>query len=145
MADSLSRDKHLSDDKLTNLFFPQIPEQTPRNFRISPLPEEMSSYLLSKLQKLPIGTQQHEKHKATKISLGINGNISFTKSNVTQICSYLNSIKDNKPSLFLRLFFIIKPTLGFCLRQSMPLWTTYLRPSETLTSQTQGSTKTICL
>ena len=45
VADSLSRDCHLSDDILTSLFHSSLPDQTPPDFKISPLPQEIESFL----------------------------------------------------------------------------------------------------
>ena len=47
IADSLSRDHHLSNKQLTLLFKTLLPSQTPQNFVISPLPKEISSWVLS--------------------------------------------------------------------------------------------------
>ena len=45
VADSLSRDHHIPDTKLTHLFETHFPDQIPKDFDISPLPPKISSYL----------------------------------------------------------------------------------------------------
>jgi hypothetical protein len=47
VADSLSRDHHLSDEQLTFAYRTLLPLQTPQNFSISPLPTEIDCWLQS--------------------------------------------------------------------------------------------------
>ena len=47
IADSLSRDHHLPDETLIDSFYSLLPLQTPKNFRISPLPKKITSWLAS--------------------------------------------------------------------------------------------------
>jgi hypothetical protein len=50
LADSLSRDHHITDDQLTLFFHKLIPSQTPKNFKISSLPPQIILYIFSILQ-----------------------------------------------------------------------------------------------
>jgi len=73
VVDALSRDWHLGDDKLTSLLHSHFPEQMPESFRISPLPKEISSWLTSLLQQLPMSEQLRERHMTTGLAPGDNG------------------------------------------------------------------------
>ena len=77
VTDALSRDDDRSDEDLTK---PKIlktfcASQIPSHFKIVPLPAEISLYLISVLQKLPVKAQlQGKKHTRTKIRRGPDGN-----------------------------------------------------------------------
>ena len=73
VADSLSRDSHLSDIQLSNLYFSTLSEQIPSTFKISLLPPEITSFVYSTLLTLPEATQQHERHKHSSVSRGLVG------------------------------------------------------------------------
>ena len=73
VSDSLSRDDDRTDEELTHLLYLHFPEQMPKHFRISPLPNEIVSWLTSLLQKLPEKSQLQEKHTRTKIGRGVDG------------------------------------------------------------------------
>ncbi len=83
VADALSRDWHLGDDELTSLLHSHFPEQMPENFRISPLPSEISSWLTSLLQPLPVSEQLQEQHTTTGIELGVDGRSGAAPSDAT--------------------------------------------------------------
>lgn len=78
VADSLSRDDDLSDKTLTNLLLSLNIPQVPRNFHIVPLPNEISSWLTSTLQRLPVREQLREEHKRTKLGRGNDGELGKT-------------------------------------------------------------------
>ena len=73
IADSLSRDDNVPDEKLTHLLKTHYPEQAPKDLKIAPLPKEISSWLTSLLQRLPERKQSQEQHMRTKIGLGEDG------------------------------------------------------------------------
>jgi hypothetical protein len=73
VADALSRDLHLSTDELTFLLHSHFPEQMQANFQIFPLPKEISSWLTSLLQQLPVSAQLQERHTTTGLVLGDDG------------------------------------------------------------------------
>ena len=60
VADALSWDWHLDDEELTLALYSNFPTQMPKNFQISPLPSEISSWLISLLQPLPVSKQLRE-------------------------------------------------------------------------------------
>ena len=67
IADALSRDNTITDGELTKLLKTFCASQISSHFRIFPLPSEISSYMISMLQKLPIKAQLREKHTMIKI------------------------------------------------------------------------------
>ena len=149
LADSLSRDFHLTDDQLYSLYFNSIPSQTPSNLKISPLPKEISSFLYSILQTLPGDTQQREKHKHSSLALGVvgqnsNKNLtwhrtpSLTLSHKDKRLSYSQHLPNKSETENLTKL-LETPWLA---RQSKPPWTTYQRPSETTTRKTPERTST---
>jgi hypothetical protein len=148
VADSLSRDGHLSDIKLTNLYFSLIPEQMPHSFKISQLPQEIESFLSSMLQTLPEATQQQGKHKTSNLCLGQDGIHSCTASNSVMISSYNKCHEGTRRSSCRRLHKksdqgtsaedLIK---SWSAKQSEPPWTTFLRPSESMINQTRERTE----
>jgi hypothetical protein len=70
VADALSRDFDRSDDELTQILRNTCPSQLPQHFHIAPLPNEISSWLTSLLQKLPVKKQLREAHMRTKLGCG---------------------------------------------------------------------------
>ena len=148
VADSLSRDFHLSNDKLTQLHFSSASSQTPATFNTSPLPQEMSSFLLSMLQMLPEAMQQSERHKISSLCLGNTRTSSSTPLNLTHTCSSNNFPRANKPSSYqhLQKKSAMAPSAkilieNWSVKHSRLPWTTYLRPSETMINQTLGRTE----
>ena len=70
VADALSCDFDRSDAELTQILRDTCPSQLPQHFHIAPLPNEISSWLTSLLQKLPLKEQLREAHMRTKLSHG---------------------------------------------------------------------------
>ena len=148
LADSLSRDHHLPKNVLTHLFKTSIPSQTPKNLTISPLPQEIHCYITSLLQSLPANTQQQERLKTSKIARGAAGMSSSQIWNWDEILSSKNLTNDKEPSSSLPLDrqlenadFLKNLEMPWWARLSKPPWTTYHRPSETLTGLTRGMTE----
>jgi hypothetical protein len=83
VADALSRDWHLGNDELTSLLRFHFPEQMPENFRISPLPKEISSWMSSLLQQLPISEQLRERHTTMGLAPGGVGKNGASPSDAT--------------------------------------------------------------
>ena len=148
VADSLSRDFHLSNSDLTSLFLSKLPNQTPSNFEISPIPQEIELYILSILQSLPEASQVPERHSSSKISRGLDGVYSSDQLNWKTIHSSRTSPAEarilshpllpnqsDKESIQNQLL------IPWLQRQSVPPWTTFHRPSETLTIPTQDTTR----
>jgi len=99
VSDALSRDDDRDDEELTHVLRTFVPSQLPDHFEIVPLPSEISSWLTSLLQKLPVRTQLREKHKRSKLGRGHDGNNTMppsesemtTTSNRSQEISASNS------------------------------------------------------
>jgi hypothetical protein len=78
VADTLSRDWHQDNGELTSILCFNIPQQMPTHFKISPLPSEINSWLISLLQRLPVNEWLQEEHMTTNLVSGNNGkNIAF--------------------------------------------------------------------
>ena len=73
VADALSRDDDRDNEELTNILRSSVPQQVPSHFEIVPLPNEISSWLISVLEKLPVKAQLQERHTRTKLGRGADG------------------------------------------------------------------------
>ena len=73
IADSRSRDHHLSDSELLNLLHSCVPEQIPSNFRICPLPQDIVSKIMTWLLNLPPSTQSPKEPQQSKLATGATG------------------------------------------------------------------------
>jgi hypothetical protein len=99
VSDALSRDYNRSDEELTEILRTFVPEQIPPHFEIVPLPNEISSWLISVLQKLPVKMQLQEQHTKTKLGCGVDGkstpipSVSLTTSTLmdSKVLAELNS------------------------------------------------------
>ena len=80
VSDALSRDDDRSDDELTTILRTFVPSQVPDHFEIVQLPSEISSWLTSLLQRLPVKEQLLEKHTRTKIRRGADGSSTAAQS-----------------------------------------------------------------
>jgi hypothetical protein len=70
IADSLSRDCHLSDDNLTNFLISHVSHQAPFGLKMNPLPKEIYSGLICMLQNLPEKEQLSKAPTRSSIWLG---------------------------------------------------------------------------
>ena len=97
VADSLSRNMHLSDTKLTSLLRINYPSQVPRNFHIVPLPNEIVSWITSLLLTLPVKEQFREPHTPTKLGRGADGQHIATQWDLSMTSTSPNLRNLNKP------------------------------------------------
>ena len=148
VADALSRDDHLSDAELTSLLFSSVPSQMHQNFKISPLPPEIDSFLSSLLETLPAKTQIQEAHTRSKVSRGHVGQHSSSQSVSPMTSSSPISPTGKEQSSQAPLQkpseeenFREKLALPFLQRQSAPPWTTFRRPFESSTISIPDSTR----
>ena len=95
VADALSREWHRSNDELTFLLHSLFPSQMPVHFVISPLPKEISSWLISLLQQLPVSEQLRERHTTARLERGDDGQNIAGQSDAT-ICTWTNSPATNE-------------------------------------------------
>ncbi len=73
ITDALSREWQRTNDKLTPILCSLFPNQMPDHFEILPLPSEISSWLISLLQQLPMSEQLREEHMMAKLEPGNDG------------------------------------------------------------------------
>ena len=76
-ADSLSRDADLSDADLTKLLLSSPECQLPSNFRIAPLPNEITSWIVSQARTLPVRKQLQRPLPRSTLSRGAAGLTEF--------------------------------------------------------------------
>lgn len=147
VADSLSRDDHLSPSALTSLLRSCVPEQIPPLFEIAPLPKEIESWLSALLLRMPEATQSPERHQMSKLARGGGGASSSSESALNGTLSSMTGTRScGSSSLELSPKPCERP--GFLARMSSPLlrrrfeppWTTWLRPSGTMIERTQDMT-----
>jgi len=98
VADSLSRDDDLSDSALTNLLLSLNLPQVPQKFHIVPLPNDISSWLTSTLQRLPVKEQLREEHKRTNLGRGNDGETGRNLSGSTATPSSAASLQPTSTS-----------------------------------------------
>ena len=152
LADSLSRDHRLSPDTLIHLFKSQIPKQMPKNLKILPLPQEIFSSITSMMQSLPAATQRPEKLKTSSLAHGLDGmslsgnsilgTIHFSKNSLDAKEPFSSPLSDKLSENDVLQKEMESPWYA---EQSRPPWTTYLRPSESLTSPTHAMMKEVSL
>ena len=97
VADALSRDDDRDDKTLTNIILTFCPEQVPHDFQIVPLPNEIASWLISVLQRLPVKEQLREQHTRSKLGRGSNGVVGGNQSGLGTTC-YSTDSRDIKKS-----------------------------------------------
>ena len=81
IADSLSRDFHLTDKQLIALLTFLFPQQVPRNFHIKALPPTIISWINSQLLAMPEKSPEHPAQMPSSIGRGSAGKDSSTTSN----------------------------------------------------------------
>ena len=79
ITDSLSRDFHLSNAKLTDMLRRHVPQQMSQTFRIYKLPKKITSWLLALLQSLPKPTATCPQLQASTVSAGTAGSPALTR------------------------------------------------------------------
>ena len=148
LADSLSRDHHLSPHELTSLVSRKIPQQLPRHFRIVPIPREVGSWICSLLAKMPEQKDRHKPQRMSDIAAGTDGTDYCRKSiyptTHSSPPSPTNPIKPPSSALSHKQF--AKPrtppptSTDWPKGQSEPPSTTWHRPSGLVTNRTHAST-----
>ena len=149
VADSLSRDFHLTDADLTTYLLTHVPEQVPKDFNIAPLPKEIVSWLTLLLRKLPVNELWREKHTTTKLGHGDDGPTTVGRSDSETTYSSNHSPETNEsecsaPSPWLSAnenirHLLINPWLQAQSKVPSTLWH---RPSGRMGMETPQRTKT---
>ena len=149
IADSLSRDFHLSDLKLTLQIRSLLPSQTRQHFGIAPLPPRIVSWIYAWLRQLPANHLPHEAHQPSKIGLGIDGKDSLIPLiyPMTLSSNHLSPPTESRssphsPTQFEQPVSLNHQFLDWVKTQSEIPSIMWLRPSGTTNYQTQGSTLT---
>eukprot|EP00957_Ditylum_brightwellii_P201516 15326034-Ditylum_brightwellii.AAC.1 len=148
VSDALSRDDDRDDEELTKCLQTFVPSQMPSHFRIVPLPKEISSWLISLLQRLPVKTQLQEKHKRTSLGHGTDGSTGVNPL-ASSMISFLTGSQDTSASISLEPLPWLSVADDFRDRLSTPwlraqsevpchMWH---RPSGITTDQTQQRMK----
>jgi hypothetical protein len=96
-ASALARDWYRNQDELTFILRSHFPEQMPENFRVSPLPSKINSWLTSALRQLPVSKQLREQYTATGLELGSGGSNIASPSDATTLIS-TGSVRSSKTS-----------------------------------------------
>ena len=96
VSDALYTDEDRSDNKLINIFRSFTPSQIPDHFEIVPLPREISSWLISLLQRLPMKEQLRERHTRTKLGRGKGGKTTTYKLELFRMSSSTTLPKANE-------------------------------------------------
>jgi hypothetical protein len=93
LADSLSRDTHLSPADHTAFLLSVLPQQMPDGFAIRPLPEEISSWLGCILRLLPASSEPCPQPTRSKLWSGIAGSHTSAPSTApTTLSSILSTL-----------------------------------------------------
>ena len=136
VSDCLSRDFHLSPDDLTRLLFTAVPEQVHPNFKVSPLPEEISSWLRLCLGKLQEISRPPPRPKTSELAHGVDG-LNFSSESNTRAIQTWRSSNDGNVCLSSqplhnacgKHFSALNFTRPWLVKQSEVPWITWHRPS----------------
>ena len=96
VSDALSRDNNRSDNELINVFRSFTPSQISDHFKIVPLPREISSWMISLLQRLPMKEQLREGHTRTKLGRGQGGKSTADQLELLKMSSSTNLPEANE-------------------------------------------------
>ena len=147
VSDALSRDDDRSDEELTHILRTFVPSQMPEHFEIVPLPNEIDSWLISTLQKLPVREQLRERHTRTKLGRGGDGSLgatqldSKTSSSMTSPDTNVSSSLEPLPWLCAEEDFQDRLMLPWLKAQSEVPFHMWHRPSGRTTDPTQRGTR----
>jgi hypothetical protein len=96
VADALSRLHNYSPSQLQNYILSQYPSQVPATFHIAPLPHEISSWMISLLQKIkePTGSLKEPRIKKTEFgNVGVSTAESLTTNMTSSSKTYLPNLE----------------------------------------------------
>jgi hypothetical protein len=97
VANTLPRDWHQGNKELTSILHLHFPQQRPKHFKISPLPNEINSWLILLLERLPMNKRLREEHTMTNLEHGPDGKGTVSQSDV-ETSSRTASASKNKSS-----------------------------------------------
>jgi hypothetical protein len=147
VADSLSRDHHLSDAALLALLLSSVPEQVPKDFRLCPIPPDVDSKITTWLLSLPPSTQSPMAPHRSKLATGDTGTTTSSPLNWMMIHSSLPSpgarstvslqVLELLSELMMSKTSLHQKVLHQYLQQSAPPSMLWLRPTGLMTSRAQ--------
>ncbi len=148
IADSLSRDFHISDSQLTNLLQSHFPEQVPYGLTILPVPPEIVSWLTCLLRSQQLREPWSKAPTRSKFALGLDSFNTLDQLESTMTHSLMDSPKPNEPKFSAplptqseKIDWVLQNLLKSSIRnQSDPPWTVFHRSLNWQTDPTQGST-----
>ncbi len=70
VADALSQERQRTNKNLTSILRSLFPNQMPDHFKILPIPRDISCWLISLLQQLPMSKQLQKEHTMAKLEHG---------------------------------------------------------------------------
>ena len=149
VPDVLYWDDDRSENELINIFRSFTPSQILDHFEIEPLPREISSRMISLLQRLPVKEQLRERHMRTKLGRGQGGKTTAYQLELSRMSSSTTLPEANEsesweplPWLSVKGDFQDHLTEPWLKAQSeVPLHMSH-RPSGEMTGQTQQKMKT---
>ena len=148
-SDAPYRDDDRGDNEVINFFRPFTPSQIPDNFEIVLLTREISSWLISLIQRLPLKEQLLEIHTRTKIGRGQGGKNTVDQLELSRMSPSTTVPEVNEsesweplPWLYVKGNFQDHLMEPWSKAQSEVLFHMYHRPSGKMTGQTQQKTKT---
>ncbi len=150
VSDILSRDHHLTDSEVASLILTSCPRQVPNGLHLQPLPNEIASWLTSKLLELPKTMQSpkaptRSKYAVRKDGLNTSPLLASATTSSSMSCLDSNATVSSEPSCKPSVMPASAPNaLAFLKRPSAePPWTMWLRPTGLTTGQTHDSTATV--
>ena len=99
IADSLSLDFDISFDELPQHYLTCFPTQLPKNFQISPLPDEITSFVFQTLSELKRGAQSPEERKTSELHPGAIGKPSSAESDGREASFWMDAQEANATPL----------------------------------------------
>ena len=151
IADLLSRWHFLTNKELTFFLKSKFESQMPSNFQIYPLRKEISSWIISTLERLKLTTQSQTQHIQTKNEHGNDGSPGWQRwaGSETPILLGLKEIKKSEwsePLLSLSggvNTVLLDTQTHWSLARSTRPYQTWQRPFRTTITQTQDSTRMV--
>jgi len=149
VADSLSRDFHISVSNLCHLLTSHFPEQTPFGLTILPVPPDIVSWLICTLRNQPLVTPWSKEPMRSKFALGLGFNDTCVQLDLymTPILITSHSSSAQRSSVLSltpseKVDWVLETVVRSSSQgQSEPPWTAYHRSLGWLTDQTQDLTE----
>ena len=140
IADSLSRDHHLSDEQLTHSFKSLLPSQTPENFKISPIPTEVDCWISSFSRKLTATQDSHPPRTKSNLIDGADSwEVLVSKMNSCQniLANSVHTCCPLSQALAEEICMVRKENRTYGEIQSNPPYRMYERPSGKIYGRTR--------